>query len=268
MNRNGRMQGWAAVLFAAVLFAGGSSEAAVQDSWITAKVKIALRTSRHVRGMPIDVDTDQGRVTLHGRVATERERREAIGVAEQVHDVREVRSLLQVVPGGHEKEVVREDRDVRREVRAILYDDPRLRGSHLHVQSVNGGVVLLGGEARDVGDELQALEDARSVHGVRRVESDIRASDRESDEQVAVESRHEDRVSDAWITAKIKMKFMADHDIPATDVHVDTHDHTVTLFGTVPSRPVAGKAESVARGVRGVSHVENELKVAGERRGG
>jgi hyperosmotically inducible protein len=75
-------------------------------------------------------------------------------------------------------------------------------------------------------------------------------------------------VQDSWITAKVKMKFMADHDIPATDVHVDTHDRTVTLFGTVPSRPVADKAESVARGVRGVSDVENELKVAGERRGG
>ena len=268
MNRNGRMQGWAAVLFAAVLFAGGSSAAAVQDSWVTAKVKIALLTSRHVRGMPIDVDSDQGRVTLHGRVATERERREAIGLAEQVHGVREVRSLLQVVPGGNEKEAVREDRDVRREVQAILHDDPSLRGSHIHVQSVNAGVVLLGGETRDVGDELQALEDARSVHGVRRVESALHASDRESDEQVAVADRHEDRASDAWITAKIKMKFIADHDIPATDIHVDTHDHTVTLFGTVSSRPVADKAESVARSVRGVTSVQNELRVAEERRGG
>src|SRR5215471_20936756 len=114
MNRNGRMQGWAAPLFAAVLFGGGSSEAAVQDSWVTAKVKIALLTSRHVRGMPIDVDTDQGRVTLNGRVATERERHEAIALAEQVHGVREVRSLLQVVPGANQKEIVREDRDLRR----------------------------------------------------------------------------------------------------------------------------------------------------------
>jgi hyperosmotically inducible protein len=264
MNRNGRMQGWAAMLFAAVLFAGGSSEAAVQDSWITAKVKIALLTSRHVHGMPIDVDTDQGRVTLHGRVATAHERRQAITIAEQVHGVREVRSLLQVVPGSNEKALVREDRDVRREVQAMLQDDPRLDGSHIHVQSVNRGVVLLGGEARDVGDELQALEDARSVHGVGRVESDIRASDRESDGRVAVGERHDDRVSDAWITARIKVKFIADHDIPARDIHVDTHDHTVTLVGTVASRPVAEKAVSVARRVRGVVSVQNELRVARE----
>jgi len=261
MNRNGRMQGWAALLFAAVLFAGGSSEAAVQDSWITAKVKIALLTSRHVRGMPIDVDTDQGRVTLNGRVATERERHEAITLAEQVHGVREVRSLLQVVPGGNEKEIVREDRDLRRDVQAELHSDPRIRGSHIHVQSVNQGMVVLNGEARDVGDELQALEDARSVHGVRRVESDIRASDHESDEAVAVEDRHDDRVSDAWITAKIKMKFIADRDIPAGDIHVDTREHTVTLFGNVPSRMAADKAVTVARGVRGAVSVRNELRV-------
>jgi len=264
MNRNGRMKGWAAVLFAAVLFAGGSSEAAVQDSWITAKVKIALLTSRHVRGMSIDVDTDQGRVTLNGGVATERERHDAIALAEQVHGAREVRSLLQVVPGPNQMEIAREDRDVRRDVQAELRTDPRIRDSHIHVQSVNQGLVLLSGEARDVGDELQALEDARSAHGVRRVESDIRATDRESDRNVAVENRQDDRVSDAWITAKIKMEFIADRDIPAGDIHVDTREHTVTLFGTVPNRMAADKAMSVARRVHGVASVHDELTVAGE----
>src|SRR5438067_9955731 len=54
---------------------------ATPDGWITTRVKIALMTSHDVRAMPINVDTNDGNVTLHGTVRDRAERVEAERVA-------------------------------------------------------------------------------------------------------------------------------------------------------------------------------------------
>src|SRR5262245_52655119 len=51
--------------------------AATSDAWITTKAKIALLTTKGVRGTGINVDTDAGNVTLHGKVYTDAEKAKA-----------------------------------------------------------------------------------------------------------------------------------------------------------------------------------------------
>ena len=48
-----------------------------EDAWITTKVKVALLTDDRIDGLGIDVDTMDGRVTLHGQVASPADKGEA-----------------------------------------------------------------------------------------------------------------------------------------------------------------------------------------------
>lgn len=60
------------------------------DTWITTKVKSSLLAEDATPGMDIEVETNEGVVSLSGTVATEAEREAAIAKAKQIKGVREV----------------------------------------------------------------------------------------------------------------------------------------------------------------------------------
>ena len=68
-------------------------------------------------------------------------------------------------------------------------------------------------------------------------------------------------VDDAWITSKVKSKMIADHEDKAHKIDVDTDKGVVTLSGTAESWQEANKAADIARGVKGVTAVENDIRV-------
>ncbi|HZR83807.1 MAG TPA: BON domain-containing protein [Candidatus Binatia bacterium] len=244
---------------------------AASDAWITAKTKMALLTTDGVSGTAINVDTVDGRVTLHGKVTSEQEKARAADVARKIDGTREVRNLLQVVTAGANARTDAKDDRVKADVQKALADTPQLAGSDITVESVNGGVVLLAGRAESFEDHLTAVSTAAGVPGVRRVASEIKSPDaladaevrREGDRRTAGETAHaaSATVSDAWITSQAKMRLLADPDTPALDVNVDTDRGVVTLFGMVSSDKQKAAAEADARKVNGVHQVRNELQV-------
>jgi len=135
------------------------------------------------------------------------------------------------------------------------------------VQSVNNGAVLLGGKAQTMSDHLRAIEIARGVPGVRKVESEIESPDRLADDEIRRNEPSKTEATrsmgaaakDMTITADTKMRLLADSDVPALDVNVDTFNGTVTLWGSVPTQQAKAAAEADARKVGGVTRVMNEL---------
>lgn len=69
---------------------------AVKDAALTAQVKMALAVKRGVAATEINVDTDEGVVTLHGQVGTEAERQLAVMVARNVDGVKDVVNDIKV----------------------------------------------------------------------------------------------------------------------------------------------------------------------------
>ena len=68
---------------------------------------------------------------------------------------------------------------------------------------------------------------------------------------------------DSWITTKIKADLVKAKDVSATHIKVDTDDKgIVTLSGTARTQAEADKAVSIARDVKGVVAVENNMKVS------
>ena len=68
-------------------------------------------------------------------------------------------------------------------------------------------------------------------------------------------------VDDAWITSKVKSKMIADDEVKAHNIDVDTDKGVVTLSGTAESWQEANKAADIARGVKGVTAVENDIRI-------
>ena len=252
---------------AAMLVAGSTpARAGVSDAWVSTKVKMLLINSPEVSGLPISVDTDEGRVTLHGKVATSVEKAEAGRIAKAGTGVVSVRNLLQVVPRSRQQRVDVADDRLEDIVSAALKDEPALANSSIETKSVNKGVVLLSGKAATLSDHLLALEVTSMVPGVRQVASEIQSPDEFGDREVWFDAAPADPangnfVTDGWITAQTKMRFMTDPDITAGDINVDTRRGVVTLFGTVPTAAISDKASLVTKDVPGVKSVNRELRV-------
>jgi len=68
---------------------------------------------------------------------------------------------------------------------------------------------------------------------------------------------------DAAITSAVKSKLIESRDVKALDVNVDTYEGVVSLRGEVKTAAQRAAAERLARSVKGVKSVKNELKVKG-----
>lgn len=70
-----------------------------------------------------------------------------------------------------------------------------------------------------------------------------------------------ENIDDATITTEVKAKLAAEKISTLTKVGVDTNLRTVYLNGVVDSEELRLRAESIARGVKGVNAVVNNLTV-------
>ena len=67
--------------------------------------------------------------------------------------------------------------------------------------------------------------------------------------------------TDAGITSAVKTKMAADNTVKASEINVDTHNHVVTLNGTVGSNAEKERAVMIARNTKGVTSVVDNLTV-------
>ena len=68
-------------------------------------------------------------------------------------------------------------------------------------------------------------------------------------------------LDDAAITGKVKAAFAADPNVKATEINVETYKGAVQLSGFVAQPQDAQRAADLARGVKGVSSVKNDIRV-------
>ncbi|MFP5223398.1 MAG: BON domain-containing protein [Acidobacteriota bacterium] len=70
-----------------------------------------------------------------------------------------------------------------------------------------------------------------------------------------------DYVDDSVITTKVKAAIMDEPGLKTLDIKVVTEKGVVTLSGMVSTKAEVTKAGDVARGVKGVKSVKNDLKL-------
>lgn len=70
-----------------------------------------------------------------------------------------------------------------------------------------------------------------------------------------------EKVDDAQIVTRLKSEFAADKDISAMAIDVDSKEGMVTLSGTVTNSEAKVRADRIARGMKDVKSVNNQLEV-------
>ncbi len=143
------------------------------DAWITAKVKLRLIFEPGIAPLTMNVDTNDGIVTLFGSISTEDGRRAAGLEAMKVAGVKEVQNELQVVTTTAAKRVEERDGQIRDSVQQRLAERGALADDDIDVEVANG-VVRLSGNVAQSGDRMIALSLARSTDGVRSVVDGLR----------------------------------------------------------------------------------------------
>ena len=68
-------------------------------------------------------------------------------------------------------------------------------------------------------------------------------------------------IDDSIITAKVKAAILNEPTLKVTEINVETFKGAVQLSGFVNSQADINKAIEVARGVKGVSSVKNDMRV-------
>jgi osmotically-inducible protein OsmY len=182
----------------------GLSEAAedTKDASITAAVKLKLASDEQVSASRIEVETEDGVVSLNGTAASQTVADHAVEVAKSVEDVRTVRSFIRVTSeaedsdkttvgeiGNDVKEGVKEtgekieegaekagsavkDASITAAVKMKLASDDNVTASNIDVDTKNG-VVRLNGTVDSKIEETRAIEIARAVDGVKSVHSNL-----------------------------------------------------------------------------------------------
>ena len=154
----------------------------LHDAKVKASVKTALELDRRLQPYSIEVGSDDGVVTLRGRVADEGLRGRAETVAAGVPDVSRVVNQIQVTPGtapaalpaGRSLGESVDDHALEMQVKLALSLRRELKGTDLSVKAYRREVTLSGEVASQAQREL-ALETTRDTGSVDAVVDRIQA---------------------------------------------------------------------------------------------
>lgn len=119
--------------------------------------------------------------------------------------------------------------------------------------------------AERAGERTERMAENAAVKTERMAETAAAKTER-AGETIAEKSKNiaaatKENVTDAVITTKIKADLFAEPELKALAIDVDTENGVVNLSGFVSSKAEAERAVRLAKGVKGVTKVQNSLKV-------
>ncbi len=194
------------------------------DAGITTNVKSKLAADDTVKAYEINVDTNNGVVTLTGTVERPAAKEQAIIIARQTNGVTNVVDQITVN---------------RAEATSGALDRAEDRAANT---------------AEKIGDKT--ADAAR--YTVDKTEDVARKT---VDETESLAKKTGEAVTDTAITSMVKTKMLADPKVKGLKIDVDTNNGVVTLNGGVASRAEMDKAIMIARDTKGVSRVVSNLHV-------
>jgi osmotically-inducible protein OsmY len=130
-----------------------------------------------------------------------------------------------------------------------LSDNRRVHPDEIAVQAIDGTVILRGTVGRLV-QQVEAARTARHVLGVASVEDQLRVR------PLGIDGR-----ADADTRAAVLAPLIDDDELHAADIDVEAKEGAVTLSGLLEPPRARDRAECIARGVGGVTSVQNRLNV-------
>jgi osmotically-inducible protein OsmY len=139
---------------------------AINDSTIETAIEKEYEVQPYVTPGNIQIDVENGIVTLFGETEHLIEKQKAAEIATMIRGVRGVVNLMEVEP------VYVEDKILKQKIDDIFYLDPVLESYKINVQ-VDSGVVSLKGRV-ETWHEIQLASDlVKTIKGIRKVNNDL-----------------------------------------------------------------------------------------------
>ncbi len=151
--------------------AGHKTASTSSDARITSAAKLRMIGDSKVPALDVNVDTDDGVVTLFGIVPNAAAKAAAEADVRKVSGVVKVKNELQVVPNAERKVIAAKDDDIEKNVSGAFKN---LKDFEKVDVDAKNGVVRLTGEVATLSDKVRAATIARSQTGVRAVEEDLK----------------------------------------------------------------------------------------------
>lgn len=188
----------------------------------------------------LDVDVNNGLVTLSGEVATTAEKVRAEKLAKAA-GAKQVENRVVI---DSDKTAARIEQ--RAEERKEAIDEKAARQKE-----------AIDRQTEVAKDKLERGAAAASEKVNRAADSTVAAAN-----DVKARDGSRNNVVDPWVTTKVKTKILADDLLDKSEINVDTDkDGVVTLKGTVPSGAAESRALELARTTEGVRKVVDRLDV-------
>lgn len=235
--KNQKKKGLKIISLIAMLFLAGvlaAQSISLTDENITDKVDSELFIQSDVTADDIDVETEDGIVTLSGAVDDILTKDRAERIAMAIKGVRGVINQLYVEATG------RSDENMRQDIEQALYVDPATDSYEVGVE-VSDGMVTLTGEVESMQEKRLCTYVAKGVRGVRSVENDMIVD-------------YDAERSDMEIENEIEAAIFNDIRLYPKMLQVKVEDGQVWLSGSVGSLSEKYLAESYAW-VNGVENV-------------
>jgi len=218
----------------------------VSDAAITTAVKTRLTADKVVGGLKIDVDTNQGVVTLSGPVRSAAERSQAVRLARNTKGVSRVVDDLTIdataATSGRTAAGTSKDTTI------VIKDDV--------TPKVKKGAEKTADVAKDVAGKTADV--AKDVAGKT---SDAAKKTVNTVKDTKVEVKDDVGAGDAAVTTAVKTRLMGDDVARATAIDVHTNDGVVTISGKVPSAADRTRIAELVGKTTGVKRVVNNLTV-------
>lgn len=238
---------------------------AANDAWLKSQLITTYGLNEHLSPFDIDVQVQEGKVTLSGDVETGIEKDLAGQIARSVEGVSAVQNNLSVVgnsdkerqPSAFYRSVT--NATLTAKVKSNLLWNQHVGGGDIAVSTENGVVTLEGVVASEAEKDL-AVQLTRNTGGVRSVRDRLQVQEGTPAETSMVEKAAQ-TVSDTYVTGQVKTVLMASKGMEGADVTVSTDHGVVTLSGTVASEEQAEHVQQIVRNVQSVRKVNSRLTV-------
>ncbi len=154
----------------------------VEDATITATIKSKLLWNTHTDGLDINVDTNNGKVTLTGTASTSAEKDLAGRIGRNTNGVSGLNNQITVTnkhdttastkvkAAGKETSETVSDAWITTKVKSTLLFSSNVEGTAINVDT-NNGVVSLSGTIHTSAERDLAIELAQNVRGVKKVDA-------------------------------------------------------------------------------------------------
>lgn len=232
-------------------------------------------TNESLRANDLSVEVIGDQAILEGTVESSVERELAEEIARGVDGIAQVDNRVKIDAAYRPKPAVAGERDFATTVRdasisskvksKLLWND-HTDGLDINVNTLFGRVTLKGTADSAASRDL-AARIAANTEGVAAVENLLVIGPPPKAAAVdglrADAARAEQKLSDGWISAKVKSTLLFSRDIDGSNIDVDTAQGVVSLKGRVTAPVEKDAAVTLASGVRGVKQVDATGLVAG-----